>query len=81
MVIHGCFSSTSGVADDAILFLGGTTLIYFGRARTPSMVVQEVTDLYFGQVTSPNLLVFTSVSTSWSFGGRRLISFVTLISF
>jgi hypothetical protein len=81
MVILGRFSSFSRIVGDAFLFLGGTTLIWSSRARTPSIVVREVTDLYFAKVTSQNLLVLTPVSTSWPFGGRRLISFITLIDF
>ena len=43
------------------------------------MLKRGVTDLYFAHVTSPNLLVFTMVSISFALGGRRLISFETLI--
>ena len=82
MVIRGHFSSFSIVGGALLFFsLGGTTLIYSGIAWTPSMVVHGVTDLYFAHVTSLNLLVFSPVGTSCPFGGRRLISFITLINF
>jgi hypothetical protein len=58
---------------------GDTTLICLGAARTPSMLKPVMIDLYLAHVTSPNLLVFTLVSVSFALGGRRLISFGTLI--
>ena len=62
-------------------FFSGTILTCSSMARTPSMAKRGVTDLYLAHVTSPNLLVFTLVSVSFVLGGRRLISFGTLIGF
>ena len=81
MVGNWYFSLFSRIEGGTLFFFSfsGTTLTCSGAARTPYMVKQGVTDLYLAHVTYPNLLVFTPVSVSFALGGRRLISFGTLI--
>ena len=78
---HWRFSSFSRVEDGALFFFSfsSMTLTCLGAARTPSMVKRGVINLYLAHVTSPNLLVFTQINISFGLGGRRLISFGTLI--